>query len=370
MMRISYFLPKCTTDNSHGRYVIELSTRLSTEHQVTVYAGAFWSSLTPSVQRRFLTVPNRPALARLAMLWATSLLRGKRELADIVHVQGADAPIGNVVTAHYCCAVQWGSGERGIARRLNDKIGAIAERYSLSKPSTRRVIAVSQQVKADIEREYGVDRRRISVIPNGVDLQAFNPGSRDRWRKTIRESLGFAPKEFVVLFVGGDYRRKGLVVLLKAIAQVRPVCRVLTVGVELDRSLKDFIRKRGLSHVVRFHDSTENLAPLYAAADCFALPTLYDTFSMAALEAMASGLPVIISRRAGLTEVMSPDRDCLVLEDPRDVENLTRTLQDLVGDEDLQSSLGVEARRTAERYSWEAVARDTVAVYMDALSSF
>src|SRR5690349_22669196 len=147
-MRISFFVPRCTPDNSHGRYVIELAKRLGSECRVTVYAGAFWPLLRPGVHCRFLPVPTRPALARLAALWATSVLAVKRRPADIVHVQGADAPVGNVVTAHFCNgAARVAYQGVGLFGRFNSAIGAAAEKYCMSKPTTRSVIAVSQKVK-------------------------------------------------------------------------------------------------------------------------------------------------------------------------------------------------------------------------------
>src|SRR5947209_4782275 len=104
-MRISFFVPRCTPDNSHGRYVIELARRLGREHSITVNAGAFWPPLRSVARCISLPVPNRPAIARLAALWTTSVVTARRQVADIVHVQGADAPVGNIVTAQYCNSV-------------------------------------------------------------------------------------------------------------------------------------------------------------------------------------------------------------------------------------------------------------------------
>lgn len=92
------------------------------------------------------------------------------------------------------------------------------------------------------------------------------------------------------------------------------------------------MERQGMRSLVAFPGSSMDMAPLYAAADCFALPTRYDTFSLVTMEAMASGLPVIVSRVAGVVELLSPDRDRLVLENPEDTGVLAQHLQRLIGD--------------------------------------
>jgi UDP-glucose:(heptosyl)LPS alpha-1,3-glucosyltransferase len=370
-MRISFFVPRCTPDNSHGRYVIELAKRMCGQHSVSVYAGGFWPPIRSVVRCRFLPVPIRPAVARLAALWAASLFATKRRPADIVHVQGADAPVGNVVTAHFCNSIIlsgiFRSGE--LHRRFNYALGAAAERYCMSRSSTLRIIAVSGKVKGEIEREYGIDPRKVVVIHHGVDAEAFHPGHRARWRASVRDRLGVERDQFVVLFVGGDYRRKGLQPLLEAARRVSTAVKVLAVGVKPDAALTQFIRQNGLSSVVTFLGHTTDAASVYAAADCFALATRYDTFSLATLEAMASGLPVIVSRAAGVSEILTPGCDSLVLEDPDDVQVLAEHLGRMARDEKLRTSLGVEARKTAERHSWDGVAERTLAVYREVLAT-
>lgn len=370
-MRISYLLPRCTPDNSHGRYVIELARRLGGEHQVTVCAGAFWPPIRTLVRCHFLPVPIRPAVARLATLWTASVLATRRWPSDIVHIQGADAPVGNVITAHCCNAAMRTAASHGarLRRRLNYAIGAIVEKYCMSNPSARRIIAVSHKVKSDLDREYNIDPRRMLVIPHGVDGQIFNPNLRAQCRDSVRTRLSIALDAFVVIFVGGDYRLKGLVPLIEASRRLGGMVKVLAVGVQPDAALLHVIEREGLDKVVTFVGKTPEVAPLYAAADCFALPTRYDTFSLATLEAMASGLPVVVSRAAGVSELLSPDRDSLILENPDDVDTLTEHLVRLVRDKNLRASLGAQARITAERYSWDEVAIRTLAVYREALVS-
>jgi glycosyltransferase involved in cell wall biosynthesis len=368
-MQISYVVPRCTPDNSHGRYVIELARRFAGSHSVSVYSGAFSPTLRSAVKCQWLPIPLRPAVARLATLWSASVVACMRRPADIVHVQGADAPVGNVVTAHFCNRTMQGlvEGTQNLHRRINRYVGAAAERYCMSKPSTRRIIAVSETVKSDIEREYGVDPHKTIVIHHGVDSQVFHPRHRARWRVSVRDRLGLRRKDFVVLFVGADYHRKGLIPLLKAAQRVPAALKVLAVGLKPDATLAHTVEDKGLHYLVRFLGHCTDIAPLYAAADCFALPTRYDPFSLATLEAMASGLPVIVSRTAGVSELLTHDCDSLLLEDPDNVDVLAQILERLVRNDKLRTALSVQARNTAERHSWDEVAKQTLAVYRTTL---
>lgn len=369
-MRISFFVPRCTPDNSHGRYVIELAKRLCREHEIVVHAGAFWPPFRSVVACRLLPVPNRPAIARLAALWTSSVISSKGRPFDIVHIQGADAPVGNVVTAHCCNAAMKAAvdGQASLTRRLNYAVGIAVERYCFTKASTRMVIAVSDKVKGEIQGHYGVDAKRIVVVPHGVDGEVFNPRHRVSSRAQVRARLGLGRDDFVALFVGGDYRLKGLVPLLKAAVRVRNV-KILAVGLKPDSALRRLVQENRIKSIVTFVGNTTDMASVYAAADCFALPTRYDTFSLATLEAMASGLPVIVSRAAGVTELLTSGYDSLVLTDPEDVDAVAQNLGRLAQNGAVCAGLGAEARRTAERHSWGIVARRTLEVYREALAN-
>ncbi len=368
-MRISFLVPRCTPDNSHGRYVIELAQRLAEAHSVTVYSGAFWHPLRSRVHCRFVLVPSRPAIARLASLWATSLALAPRRAADIVHIQGADAPVGNVVTAHCCNAAMRAAAPADVSltRRWNYAIGTAAERHCFLQPSTRRLIAVSRQVARDVERYYGVAPERIVLIPHGVDAETFHPRNRAQHREAIRQRLAIATDDFVIAFVGRDFRLKGLPVLLEAVRRSGLRITIIAIGVGPQRAPEGIRRSNGPSGRVLCVGPVSESVPYYAAADCFALPTRYDTFSLATLEAMASGLPVVVSRAAGVSELLSPGSDSFVLERPDDVDVLAHALESLVRDQGLREALGEAARKTAERHSWDEVARLTLEVYRETL---
>jgi UDP-glucose:(heptosyl)LPS alpha-1,3-glucosyltransferase len=113
-------------------------------------------------------------------------------------------------------------------------------------------------------------------------------------------------------------------------------------------------------------EPTSDIAPYYAAADCFALPTSYDTFSLVTLEAMASGLPVIVSRAAGISELLADGVNALLLQTPTDVVELAGCLGRLIDDHALRRELADKGRLVAEQHSWDRVSQRTLEIYRSA----
>jgi len=177
-----------------------------------------------------------------------------------------------------------------------------AERRLFASERLLAVICNSRMVAGEIRRRFAVQEDRLHVIYNGVDLEAFHPRLRDQHRRAVRAKLGIAESEMIYLLVGSGFERKGVAQLLEALARLNGA-RLAIVGA--DRRT-DALRRRadalGLGGRVVFAGPQREVRPWYGAVDCFVLPTLYDPFPNAALEAMASGLPVITSSSCGAAE--------------------------------------------------------------------
>ena len=125
------------------------------------------------------------------------------------------------------------------------------------------------------------------------------------------------------------------------------------------------VQQLGLEQRVQFCDFSDRVESFYAAADALLLPTPYDSFGMVVTEAMASGLPVVVSREAGASELIQHGVNGLLLGDVTDQAELAGWMESLEQDRDMAVRLGCEGRRTVERLSWDAVARETMQVYED-----
>ena len=221
------------------------------------------------------------------------------------------------------------------------------ERESLQPSSSKRIVAVSKRVKEEVVRHYGVLAERIDVIYNGVDAGEFKPNPEAR--RLIRNQLAIDDAEYLLLFCGSGFKRKGLQYAIRAVDRV-PSAKLAVAG-----------EGRAPRHPrVCMLGRRTDVAHLYAAADAFILPTLYDPFPNAALEAMASGLPVIVSRVAGVSEII--DGDSMVIEDPTNIGELTAAIRKLE-DPAVRKPMGEAARRKSLLYPVERVVEDTLKVY-------
>ncbi len=168
----------------------------------------------------------------------------------------------------------------------------------------RAVITNSDMVKAEIVFRYQYPAARIRTIYNGLPQAFFAPLAEDL-RERTRQKLELAAQDYAVLFAGSGWKRKGLRFAIEAVAQLDPKHHgvLLVAGTGKQSELPAAAQDRGRVRFLGAVPAAEMRA-LYAAADVFLLPTLYDPFSNACLEAFASGLPVITTRQNGFAEIL------------------------------------------------------------------
>ena len=217
-------------------------------------------------------------------------------------------------------------------------------------------------VKEEIERHFGVPDSILHVIYSGVDIQSFHPDIKQRHRSALRAELGIAADATVFLFVGSGFERKGLAATLQAMTLLPPHTYLLVVGKDKKREkFKALACKSGLGRRVRFLGGQKDVKPFYGAADALVLPTLYDPFPNAALEAMAVGLPVITSEKSGAAEFIRPGENGYVC-DALDIPALANHMQQLLA-HDACEKLGRAARVSVEPYDLEGMGERLLALY-------
>ena len=206
-----------------------------------------------------------------------------------------------------------------LSRLLNRKHSATLslEESLFGKNGAGRVIANSRMVKEEIIRIYGFPGDRIDVVYNGVPLESLRRRDEDRAR--TREALGLAETDIAVLFAGSGWERKGLRFAIDAVEREGGSLRLLVAGRGESRKFS--------SSRVQFLGVVSEMASLYAAADIFLLPTIYDPFSNASLEALATGRPVITTRANGFSEIIESGRHGTTIDDPRNIEAIAEALR-------------------------------------------
>jgi len=258
-----------------------------------------------------------------------------------------------------------GFAERlGIALNPYHRYVCAMEKRMFEHPRLRAVICNSRMVRDEIARMFRIDPQKLHVVHNGVDTEHFHPRNRDALRDPARAGLGAQPRDTVFLFVGSGFARKGLAAAIDALAATgNRHLRLVVVG--RDRDAARFAARAaraGVADRVRFAGALEDVRPLYAAADCFMLPTRYDPFPNAALEALAAGLPVIVSRRCGAAEILRPGENGWICE-PDDPAGLARLMSEADGALRDGARLAAAARATAERFTLSDMATRLVALY-------
>ena len=229
----------------------------------------------------------------------------------------------------------------------------------LSLIKSDRIIAATRLEADFLVKVAGANPNKVMVIPEGVDLDLFKP-------RTNR-----LEPENVILFVGRIAPEKGLVYLIKAmprVVDVFPSVSVLVVGEDqgIQKDLIKLAEKLKVGKTVHFLGARfgDELASIYRKARIFVLPSLYETFGLAVLEAMATGLPVVATKVGGIPELVEDGRNGILVS-PRDHSALAEGIIELLSDSRLSLRIGKRNVAQTKRYSWWSVAEKVESVYKD-----
>lgn len=221
----------------------------------------------------------------------------------------------------------------------------------------RRADLILADAKYTAERGTEFFQRPVSVLPSGTNPHRFKPDSQKR--AAMRAQLGIPNHAPVLLNVSALERRKGTWRVIEALPQIRARCpdvRYLIMGAGSERvGLEKRAVELGVRDAVLFGGTTADLSPYYNAADIFVMLSDAEAGSIACLEAMASGLPVVVSNTGGFEEVVSQSSGRIV--DVNSFESIAKTILELIDNPELRARLGMAGRATIiENYSWESIA--------------
>ena len=254
-------------------------------------------------------------------------------------------------------------GRVGIAVNPYHSYVCAAERRMFEHPRLRAVICNSNMVRSEILRRFRVAPEKLHVIYNGVDLEHFHPRHHSSLRAAARAELGVGEGGVLFLFVGSGFARKGLDAAIGALAACGEARFHLAVAGR-DGAADRFAAvaaAHGLGDRVRLLGGRDDVRPLYAAADCFILPTRYDPFPNTVLEALAMGLPAIVGQRSGAAEVLRQGENGWICE-PGDVSGLAQLMR-AAADAARTERMRGAARTTAENYGIDDMARKLTELY-------
>jgi glycosyltransferase involved in cell wall biosynthesis len=243
--------------------------------------------------------------------------------------------------------------------------------YRLGARWVNGLIAVSEDVKRAIQENIGgIPDHKITIIANSVDLTRYQ---RAVDRLAIRRYLGLAPDDQVMAVVATFKRQKGHRYLIDAASLVVPQfpnLRILLIGDgELSEELSTQTRALGLEKHIRFLGIRKDVPDLLAASDCFVLPSLWEGLSIALVEAMASGLPVIATEVSGTRQVIVSGESGLLVP-PGDTRLLAGAMLELLSNPQKARTLGIAGRQRVEKhFNAQKQASNHIALFTRALLS-
>ena len=338
-----------------GGYVVEILTRVARRHDVTLYVAAARAPVPEGV--RLVRVPALRGSAYATILSFPAAFAAVRGRHDILHAQGWVTGAADVVTAHIVLAA-WRRAARlaGVRAPAGERLfGRFVEAREarLFARGARAIIAPSRKAGREIAEWYG-RTDGVQVIPHGFPA----PGtSADRTR--ARRRFGLDPQAFVALYIGDG--RKGLAPAIEALETARSA-HLLVVGRSRLEPFRHLAERLGVAGRVHWPRDDASVAEAYAAADVLVHATIYDTFGLTVAEAMAAGLPVIVSQEAGVTELISHGVNGWIVERP-DGPTVAAAMDSLAADPGRRRALGEAGRRVAAEWSWDRAAAATMAVY-------
>lgn len=360
------------TGGGAERYSIALVEQLSARHEIHVFAQEIdhhW----PGVTYHRISAPLRKPRWINQLWFATATWWATRRGFDVVHSH-ENTWHGDVQTAHvlpvkynlFQGRTGWRFMRQWIKVMTSPRLLAYLglERLRYDARTGRQVVATSESLRAIMAASYPACRNRLSVITPGITMPQLPVTSLRK--RAARVQLGLPETGSCLLFVANDYRKKGLKTLLDALAQLPASVALAVVG---NPAHIPAFRKQvqALNHGSRvfFLGSLRDIGPAYEAADCLVHPTLEDTFAMVVLEAMAHGLPVVVSgpKYCGISGLLQPGIDAMILDDPRDTNYLARVLEQVLGQPALKERLAQGARGFASHYQWREIALRQEAMY-------
>jgi glycosyltransferase involved in cell wall biosynthesis len=242
----------------------------------------------------------------------------------------------------------------GFLRRLHRRVyyGLLTALERRIYSDSRVTLAAVSKRTAGLLEEY-FHREDVCVIPNGVDANHFSVAARLARRSEARQRRNFRDEDFVLLLIGNDWRNKGLLTILEAMAALPglPV-RLLVVGNDNVELFRARAMQLGVQNRCCWERSSLDVLDFYAAADVYVSPSREDSFGLPVSEAMACGLPAITSVCAGVSDYIHDALDGFVLREPREAQTLSELIARLQAEPDLRRKVGEAASKTILEWDW------------------
>ena len=354
------------------RYSIALVEHLADRHDIHVFSQTLahrWPGVT------YHTVPTLFKRPRWINQWwfAAATWWSTRHGFDVVHSHETTWH-GQVHTVHvlpvkytlFHGLAGWRKFVRCIHVVTSPRLLAYLclERLRFSDSPQRQIVVTSPNLKSRMEDVYPAVKSALQVMTPGVKDAAVQ--AAPEVQLAARKRLGLPELGSGILFVGNDFRKKGLETLILALKHLPHNVWLAVVGSSAQEpAFRAQVQLAGLLDRVFFVGAMNDVGPAYAAADCLAHPTREDTFGMVVLDAMASGLPVAVSAEhyCGISGLLTHEVNAWILADPFDASALAGTLLRLLTEPALRQGLVDAGIQFASLHQWSSIAAQQEKIY-------
>lgn len=356
--RIAVVIGKYGYVGGSERFAMEITERLSRNKDFDVHVLANkWRSDSSRITFHKVPMVRFPMFLRhLSFAWFAKRIIEKGAF-DVVHSHvrlfGA-----NLYSLHYVPHSGWVRDVRKKHASLPDLAMIATEHRMIATGEASWFLPVSSMVEAEFRREYQTLPGHWRPVHPGVDSVRFAAPDREACRAEIRGRYGIGAADLLVLFVGMNFEVKGLDTVIAAVANARKArpeagIRLLVSGRGNEGKYRAIARSLGVEQAVTFAgEITGAIERYYRAADLFVMLSRYDTFGMVVLEAMAAGLPVLVSSRVGAKDIVEEGLNGFVLPDAGDGESAAKRIVELL-DPELRQAMAAGAMQTAAEHDWD-----------------
>ncbi len=318
-------IPEFNRKGGTQRVMLELVKHLSHHFHFTVLSGSFERKESKKV--RWIKIPyiKRLQILKFLSFFITShlfliycWLTNKQKF--LVWSTGADCVKAHLLTMHDCSRKRMYMALKDLKQNLwslhrwnsflYHSLTAFFEKIALR--NAMKVVAVSENLKRDILKFYPWIEGKINIIYNGVNTDEFSPENR-RFKAEILKLVKVEEKRKVLIFVGGEWDRKNLETVLKIHSHLSEDFHLIVIGKGKKKWLENQLRKYGIENRTSYIPFTDKIPLFIASADVLLLLSEHEPFGLPAIEAMASGIPVIVSDRCGVSEIVEDKKDGFVV---------------------------------------------------------
>ncbi len=367
MQKIAVVIPKYGLIGGAEQFVAELTCRLITSvgSDFHVYANRWEKSAAPITFHQVPIISFPKFLTTLSFAhFAKNQI--KRDNISLVHsherIFAAD-----IFTLHGIPHRYWVHHIRRKHMSLYDLATAWVEKKLVYEGNCKNFIAVSNLTRDIFLQEYKIDPGLVDVIHPGVDLQDYAQYDQDSVRQNIRLELGINKDIPVILFASMNFEIKGLDNVLLSLAKLRAQNRkfkLIVAGKGNTKKYTQLAKEAGIISDVIFTGpvNKEKMIHMYLAADLYVMLSKFDTFGMVVLEAMAAGLPVIISSNVGAKDLVQEGKNGFVVSNTSDSDYIAARIAQLF-DENIRRPFANAAYQTATQNTWDQVVAKYSKVY-------